>query len=127
MIVKKYSQQINVFPKITYNLLLIQSLSSLCTLPTCSQGPSYLICDDPVSLHSLVSWVERQSRLVELEDALLSRQNTSRSAFPWVPTPTSQGALNILCGVLQRPLQVSRNQDWATSSHPQCTECLSMC
>ena len=63
-----------------------------------------LICDDPVSFQSLVCWVRRQSRLVELIDAPLSRQYTSRSAFSCVLTPTSQGVLNLLFGILQRPL-----------------------
>ena len=98
-------------------------------LRVCTSVNYHLFCDDPVSLQSLVSWGEKQSRLVELKDALLSRQYTSRSAFPSVLTPASQGVLNLLCGVLQRPPQVSRNQDWASSSssHSWHTECLSMC
>ena len=63
-----------------------------------------LICDDPLSFQSLVSWDKRQSRLVELKDAPLSRQYTNRSAFPCMLTPTSQGVLNRLCGNLHRPL-----------------------
>ena len=42
----------------------------------------------------------------------LSRQHTSRSAFPGVLTPAGHDALNLLCGFLQRPLKVSRKQDW---------------
>ena len=103
-----------------YSLLPVQFLSSHCQLALMVRASVdyYLVCDDPVSLQSLVLWVERQSRLVELKDVFLSRQYTSRSAFAWVLTPDGQGALNLPCGVLQRPLQVSRNQDWATSSHP---------
>ena len=57
-----------------------------------------------MSFQSLVSWVKRQPRLVELKDEPLSRQCTSRSAFPCVLTPAGQGVLNLLCGILQRPL-----------------------
>ena len=75
----------SVFPKIAYHLLLIQSLSPLCTLPICSMVRAsvdyYLVCDDPVSFLSLVSLVKRQSRLVEFKDVLFSKQYTSRSAI----------------------------------------------
>ena len=50
-----------------------------------------------MSLQSLVSWVKRQSRLLKLNDGLLSRQHTSSYTFPCVLTPTGQGALNLPC------------------------------
>ena len=95
--------------KITYSLQSSQFLYLLSahgqpTLKIQASVNYCRICDDPVNFQSLVSWVERQSRLVELKDAPLSRQYTSRSAFPCVLTPISQGVLNLLCGILQRTL-----------------------
>ena len=88
------------FPKVTYDPYLIHSLSSPCTLVNLLSGSELqltitasVVIQWAFSL--FVSWVKRQSRLVELKDVLLSRQYTSRSAFPCVLTPTGQGVLNL--------------------------------
>ena len=98
-----------VFFKITYGCNEVKSLhlhSAHCqpALRVQASVNYCLICDDPVSFQSLVSWVKRQSRLVELKDAPIFRQYSSRSAFPCVPPAASQSVLNLLCGILQRPL-----------------------
>ena len=55
--------------------------SSLCTLSTCliiqTPADDQLVCGDPVSYQSLVSWAERQSRLMELNDVLLPLGSTT--------------------------------------------------
>ena len=68
------------------------SSSTLHTLSTClliqTSADYQHVCGDPVSYQSLVSWIEKQSRLVELNNVLLSfRQYNSRSAFPGQLTP----------------------------------------
>ena len=81
----------------------------------------YLICDDPVNFQYPVSWAERQSRLVELKDALLPLGSTPTDLhFQIYSLPLVSMVLNLLFGILQMPLQVSRNQDWdsSTSSLP---------
>ena len=109
--------------------------SSLCTPSTCLLiqpcADYQLICGDPVSYQSLVSWVKRQSRLVELNDVLLpSGSTTADLHFQATHSCWSEYCkLYLLCRNLHRPLQVSRNQGWdsSTFSHPWHTECLSMC
>ena len=51
------------------------------------------ICVDLVSSQSLVSLVERQSRLVELNDALLPSGSTTADLHSRQLTPASQGDL----------------------------------
>ena len=83
----------------------------------------YLLCDDPVSFQSLVSWVKRQSRLVELKEALLPLGSTPADLhFQVCSLPTSQGVSE--SSECRFPFKAStgdsRNQDWDsyTSFHP---------
>ena len=98
--------------------------SSLCTLSTClfiqTSADYQLICVDPVSYQSLVSWVEKQSRLVELNDVLLPSGSTTADLH-FQATHSHQSGyckLYLLCRNLHRPLQVSRNQGWDSSTSP---------
>ena len=110
------------------------STSSFCTLSTCSQGlsiswqMSLLWWSSDLSVSCLLGWESIQTGGVG-RCTPLSRQYTSRSGFPCVLTPTNQGVLNLCVEFFKASLQVFRNQEWAstTSSHPWCTECLSMC
>ena len=84
-------------------------MSSLHTLSTCSQGLSisqllpFLWWSSELSVSCLLGPESIQTDGVK-SCTLFPRQYTSRSAFPCVLTPISQGALNLLCGILQRPL-----------------------
>ena len=76
------------------------SSSSLCTLSTClliQTSTDYQhICGDPVSYQSLVSWVERQSRLVELNDVPLPQAAQQQICISRSLTPASQGNINCI-------------------------------
>ena len=87
--------------------------SSLCTLSTClfiqTSADYQLICGDPVSYQSLVSWVKKQSRLVELNNVLLPSGNTTADLHFQPLTPTSQGIVNyIFC--VEIFIDLSRSQ-----------------
>ena len=67
------------------------------------------------------SWMMHSFHQTAQQQICISRQLTS--------CQSGWSKLKLLCGILLRPLQVSRNQDWdsSTSSHPWCTECHSIC
>ena len=82
-------------------------------------------------ISSLSLWVERQSRLVELNDELLPSGSTTADLH-FQATHSHQSGyckLYLLCRNLHRPCQVSRNQGWdsSTFSHPWHIEFLRMC
>ena len=84
MITIKYSQQVNesfLRSYMIYYQLCFCLPSTHCqpALRVQASVDYYLVCDDPVSHQSFVSWVKRQCRLVEFRDVLFSKQYTSRS------------------------------------------------
>ena len=78
------------------------------------------VCGNPVSSQSLVSWVERQFRLVELNDVLLPSGSTTADLHFQATHSHWSGCCKLYLphGILLRPLQVSRNQGWDSSPTP---------
>ena len=87
--------------------------SSLCTPSTClliqTSADYQLACGDPVSYQSLVSWVKKQSRLVELNDVLLPSGSTTADLHFQATHSCRSGIVNcIFC--IEIFIDLSRSQ-----------------
>ena len=97
-----------------HQILVLHSTHCQLVCSTQTSADYQHVCGDPVSSQALVSWVERESRLVELNDVLLPSGSTTADLHFQATHSHWSGwcKLYLPHGILLRPLQV-----WGTKIH----------